>query len=89
MPTAAAAKKADTDTSSESKNRFVVSLPSDVGEMIDRVGARLSAALQAETGIGFELSRAQIVQALVRQALKDQDSPNGNEATADEPTAVE
>lgn len=62
---------AQTDTAAPAQSRFVVSLPSDVGELIDQVGARLSAAFQAETGIGFELSRAQIVQALVRQALRD------------------
>lgn len=75
--TATAAKKGSTDTTSDSKNRFVVSLPADVGEMIDRVGERLRASLEKETGIGFELSRAQIVQALVRQQLKDADDSNG------------
>lgn len=68
------AKKAATDGTGNAQNRFVVSLPADVGEMIDRVGERLRAALEEETGIGFELSRAQIVQALVRQALKDADT---------------
>lgn len=77
MASATAEKKGSTDTTSDTKNRFVVSLPADVGEMIDRVGERLRASLEKETGIGFELSRAQIVQALVRQQLKDADDTNG------------
>jgi hypothetical protein len=67
------AASAATDTTTEAKGRFVVSLPKDVGEMIDSVGAKLSEAFMGETGIAFELSRAQIVQALVRQALKAQE----------------
>lgn len=77
MASVTAEKKGSTDTTSDSRNRFVVSLPADVGEMIDRVGERLRASLEKETGIGFELSRAQIVQALVRQQLKDADDTNG------------
>jgi hypothetical protein len=67
------AASATTDTASPANTRFVVSLPKDVGEMIDEVGAKLSEAFMGETGIAFELSRAQIVQALVRQALKAQE----------------
>lgn len=71
---ASATKDNGTDTASAAQGRFVVSLPKDIGEQIDRVGAKLAAALQKETGIGFELSRAQIVQALVRQALAGDDN---------------
>lgn len=83
MPTTAAAEKASTDTAKTAQNRFVVSLPKDVGEQIDEVGAKISASLQTETGIAFELSRAQIVQALVRQALAAPDS-NGDTSPAAE-----
>ena len=72
MP-ATTAKKASTDTSSEARNRFVVSLPADIGEMIDTLGAKISDAMLTETGVAFEVSRAQVVQSLVRQALVDQD----------------
>lgn len=58
-----------TDTASPAQKRFVVSLPLDVGHQIDAVGAKIAASLERETGVAFELSRAQIVQALVRQAL--------------------
>lgn len=75
-----AAEKVSKDSTSTAQNRFVVSLPKEIGEQIDRVGAKLAAALHKETGIGFELSRAQIVQALVRQAL-------ANDSTADDSTA--
>lgn len=76
-----AAAAASTDTASPAQGRFVVSLPKEVGAQIDAVGAKLKAALEKETGIGFELSRAQIVQALVRQALATE---NGAEAPASE-----
>lgn len=62
---------AEKDTTKVAQARFVVSLPAEVGLQIDEVGAKLRAALERETGIGFEMSRAQIVQALVRQQLKD------------------
>lgn len=71
--------KSDTDSASKAQGRFVVSLPADTAELIDKVGERLQAAFQAETGIAFELSRAQIVQALVRQALKDADENGAGE----------
>lgn len=75
----AAEAKGATDTASPAQGRFVVSLPKEVGAQIDAVGAKLKAALEKETGIGFELSRAQIVQALVRQALAE----NGSEPAAE------
>lgn len=58
-----------TDTATEAKGRFVVSLPKDVGEQIDAVGKKIKQQLLQSTGVGFDMSRAQIVQALVRQAL--------------------
>ena len=69
-----------TDTATEAKGRFVVSLPKDVGEQIDAVGSKLKQQLQESTGVGFDLSRAQIVQALVRQAL---DHKNGTAESAE------
>ncbi len=76
-----AEKKGKTDTASEAQARFVVSLPKEIGELIDKVGENLAQAFEKETGVAFELSRAQIVQALVRQALKDRDEPEGDEKT--------
>lgn len=66
MADAPAAKKGET---SNAQGRFVVSLPKEVGEQIDNVGEKISAQLKESTGVAFELTRAQIVQALVRQAL--------------------
>lgn len=70
MPAAKKDSNGATDTTTPARERFIVSLPQDVGKMIDQVGVRTTAALERETGIAFELSRAQIVQSLVRQALK-------------------
>lgn len=81
MAESSTAKKGDTDTSSNAKGRFVVSLPSDVGAQIDQVGEKLAAAVRQETGIAFELSRAQIVQALVRQALTDNNGDGDGDDT--------
>jgi hypothetical protein len=65
--------RAGTDTTSEAQGRFVVSLPKEVGAQIDDVAEKLSRAMEAEAGIAFALSRAQVVQALVRQALRNGD----------------
>lgn len=67
------------DTTSNAQNRFVVSLPAEVGTMIDAVGARISASLESATGVAFELSRAQIVQSLVRQAHDQQNGDGGGD----------
>lgn len=78
-----------TDTASDAQKRFVVSLPAEVGTQVDEVGAKLAKALQAETGIAFELSRAQIIQALVRQALAEKPSEEPTEETpAEEPATA-
>jgi hypothetical protein len=66
------------DTATVAQGRFVVSLPKDVGEQIDIVAQNLAAAFERETGVAFELSRAQVVQALVRQALAGKDEPSEN-----------
>lgn len=60
---------AEKTQTSNAQGRFVVSLPKDVGTQIDEVGKKITENLQKTTGVGFELTRAQIVQALVRQAL--------------------
>lgn len=75
--------KGSTDTSGNSKNRFVVSLPADVRVQIEAIGERLTEALERETGVAIELSPAQIVQSLVRGALNVQeelDSEGADEA---------
>lgn len=69
-----------TDTSSASRNRFVVSLPNELGGKVDKVGERLTASVRQQTGIGVTLSRAQIIQSLVESALHD---ANGASAEAE------
>lgn len=69
--------KASTDTSGNSKNRFVVSLPPETRDQITSIGVRLTATLEKETGVAIELSPAQIVQSLVRQALTMQEELAG------------
>ena len=83
-----AVKDTDKDTTSKAQNRFVVSLPADVGDMIDTVGKKLADELQKSTGVSFELSRAQIVQALVRQALKTNEPAEVAEKISDEAQKV-
>ena len=68
-------KAAGTDGTSEAQARFVVSLPAENGEILDRIAARLSSSLKEQTGVAFELSRAQVVQSLIRQA---DESNNGD-----------
>lgn len=70
MANTAAAEK---DSATPAQGRFVVSLPADMGALIDQIGEKLAQSFEKETGVRFELSRAQIVQALVRQALNSTD----------------
>ena len=70
--------KGSTDTSGVSRNRFVVSLPNDLGDKLDKAGAKIAAAVQKEAGISVELSRAQVIQSLVQSALAE--PANGSEA---------
>jgi hypothetical protein len=67
-------EKGSTDTSSTSGGRFVVSLPAEVRVQVEKIGATISEALEKETGVAIELSPAQIVQSLVRQAVILQES---------------
>ena len=69
-------RKASTDSTTEAQNRFVVSLPAENGPILDRIAARVSAELKESTGVAFDLSRAQVVQSLIRQA---DESANGDE----------
>lgn len=70
MTEAAAASR---DTSGNAQGRFVVSLPGDVRTQIDAIGAKLTSTLEKETGVAIELTPAQIVQSLIRQALAAQE----------------
>jgi metal-responsive CopG/Arc/MetJ family transcriptional regulator len=65
-----------TDTSSEAQGRFVVSLPKEVGARIDELIRQTADKLREEIGVGVEISRAQMVQTLVQDALKQR---NGDE----------
>lgn len=60
---------AKTDTTSDAQGRFTVALPKEVGPLVDRVGERIAKAVAKETGVTIELSRAQVVQSLVKSAL--------------------
>ena len=58
-----------TDTTSEAQGRFVVSLPKDVGKRIDGL-IKSTAEKMRELGLpGVEMSRAQMVQTLVADAI--------------------
>lgn len=62
-----------TDTTSEAQGRFTVALPKEFGPLVDTVGVRIGEAVAKETGVTVELSRAQIVQSLIRSALATAD----------------
>lgn len=61
--------KAERIDASGAQARFVVSLPASVGDQLDSIAQRLSQTLENETGVAFELSRSQVIQALIRQTL--------------------
>jgi metal-responsive CopG/Arc/MetJ family transcriptional regulator len=54
----------------EAQARFVVSLPSEVGKQIDKLAERIADQTRESLGVGISPSRAQVVQALVQDALK-------------------
>lgn len=64
--------KGATDTTSVAQGRFTVAIPAEVATQIDQVGHNLAEAVRKQTGVGVELSRAQIVTALVKSALAAQ-----------------
>lgn len=73
----AAAAKSE---SSNAQGRFVVSLPKEVGEQIDKLGAKIATAVTEQTGATVEITRAQVVQGLVKSALSQQDKKPETEA---------
>lgn len=56
-------------SSSNAQGRFVVSLPKELGDVIDAIGVKLTEALRRDHGVGVELNRAQIVTSLVKSAM--------------------
>lgn len=75
-------KAGSTTQTGNSRNRFIVSLPQEVGAQIDGLAARLADQMRKQHGIGVEMSRAQVVQSLVTSALKSL------EETTEESTAA-
>lgn len=73
--------KSSTQSSSTAQNRFVVSLPKEVGEQIDALSKRLADQMRQQHGIGVEMSRAQVVQSLVSSALASLDEAKQETAT--------
>ena len=69
-----AAESAKTDTASKSKGRVIVSLPEETAEILDNIGLNLAAAVEEKCGIAPEFSRAQVVQAIAKDAQRRQDA---------------
>jgi len=75
-------QRASTDTASEAQGRFTVALPKELGAQVDQIGQRIAAAVLAQTGTEVELSRAQIVQSLIKTAIKYGET-NGQQPSSD------
>jgi hypothetical protein len=58
-----------TDTAKAAQGKVLVSLPRDTADDIDTLGMSIADALEKQAGIRVELSRAQIVQAITKQAV--------------------
>ena len=64
------------DTSADAQGRFAVSLPKEFGPKLDKIGERIGAAVEREIGAKPDISRAMVVQSLVRAALeRDEATP--------------
>lgn len=64
-PQAAASSK---DTTSDAQARFTVSLPSSMRAPLERRAKAISAAVREQTGVGIDVTPAQVVQSLIKQA---------------------
>lgn len=71
----------NTDTTTDAKARFVVSLPADLGTEIDTVAKQMQDGMSVQLGFAPELSRAQVITGLVKSALKARE--NGAEPPAE------
>lgn len=63
------AKEAVKDTASPAQGRITVSIPADLAALIKSRGAELAVSLKEAHGIAVELSPAQIVESVLRDAL--------------------
>lgn len=59
-------KQGSTDTTSVAAGRFTVQLSAEVRPALEAIGGAISAAVQSQTGVGVELSMAQVVTALIK-----------------------
>jgi hypothetical protein len=66
---AAKATQDGTTETTAAQGRFVVALPREVGDQIDAVATRMSTEMQKRFGVPVQMSRAQVVGALVTGAL--------------------
>ena len=62
-----------TDTAKPAQGKVIVSLPADTAHDIDTIGLNIAAAVEEQTGVAVELSRAQVIQACVKATLAKQD----------------
>ena len=67
-----------TDTSGSAQGRFTVQLPAELRPALERHQRRISEAVEKETGIGIEVSLAQVVQTLIKQADRDAQAGSGS-----------
>jgi hypothetical protein len=83
---AAKATQDGTTEATAAQGRFVVALPREVGDQIDAVASRMAAEMQKRFGVPVQMSRAQVVGALVTGALATfadidkEATPNGAES---------
>ena len=74
-----------TDTASAAQARFTVQLPSSVRGELEAIGVAVSAAVEAQTGVGVDLSLAQIVTALIKARHAElKAAESASEAAAEE-----
>lgn len=81
MP-AAKTTAGQTDSTSDAQARFVVSLPKDLRDIIVEMGKRVSAKVEAETGVGIDMTPAQVVTAVVKTAHRQQQQADTDAAAA-------
>lgn len=65
----APSKPAEQSSTSVAQSRFTVALPREVGDDIDKLGAKLSDAVFAASGLRIEISRPDVIKAIVKTAL--------------------
>ncbi len=68
-----------TQSTGAAQGRFTVSIPAELAAAIDKLIENTAETLRQATGVAVELSRPQMVESLIKSALRAQDAAKAGE----------